>query len=450
MAEIKRRQNVLPSFIDHKFPLQERLVTQESRFQGWKATRRAAKSNSFARRMLKRVTSKKCNALYLALTLDSAKAILWDVVEQLLIDKGVGFTCNKQAGTFTLDNGSFIKFAGLDSNYREMRKILGQKFAIVGIDECGSMTQDMETIIHQMITPALTDEMGDLILLGTAEAIPGTYFQKVMDGKVPGWHLEVWDTYQNPYMAVNWDLEIKRILESNPLSANASWFRSHYRNEWAVDDELRIYRLNDYNTISALTYKKRPRHIIGVDLGFNDDCAFVIGTYFKDDPTLYIEKSFKQPGLDITDTANAIKALLKDYPNAQLIVDGANKQGVEEMKNRHGLGLKSASKEDKFTFMRILRDDFIQNRVQIVGPQNTQLVAEIESLLKLKEVDQEDPRCQNHVTDAMLYMWREARAYIEKPEVVEWKSPDQKMKDLELKEAEEMRQRVQEQSWGLF
>ena len=450
LAEIKKRQSIFPSFVDLNFPLQQRLVEQEIRFQAWMATRRAAKSNSFARRMLKRITKKKCNALYLALTLDSAKAILWDVVEQLLLEKKVSFTANKQAGVFTLGNGSIIKFAGLDSNYREMRKILGQKFAIVGIDECGSMTQDMETIVNQMITPALTDEMGDLILLGTAEAIPNTYFQKVMDGKVGGWHLEKWDTSQNPYMARNWEEDIKRILASNPLTEQASWFRSHYKNEWAVDDNLRIYNVFAYNLIKEVTYKKRPRHIIGVDLGFNDDCAFVIGTYFEHDPTLYVEKSFKQKEMDITDTANAIKALLKDYPNAQLIVDGANKQGVEEMKNRHKLGLKAASKEDKFTFMRILKDDLIQNRVQFVEQSNTQLLDEMRSLMKIKDVDQEDPRCQNHITDALLYMWREARAYIEIPEESEWKSPDEKMKQEEQREAEEMRRRVQEQNWGLF
>lgn len=450
LAEIKKRQGVLPSFIDNNFPLQARLVTQEQRFQAWMATRRAAKSNSFARRMLHRLLKKKTNALYLALTLDSAKAILWDVVYEALTNAKIDFTCNKQTGAFNLSNGSYIRFAGLDSSFKEMRKILGQKFAIVGIDECGSMTQDMETIVNQMIIPALTDEMGDLILLGTAEAIPNTYFQKVMDGKVPGWHLEKWDTSQNPYMAVNWAAELDRILTTNPLARQASWFRAHYLNEWAIDDSLRIYSVSDYNLIQKLEYKKRPRHTIGIDLGYNDDCAFVVGTYFQGDPTLYIEKSYKLPGLDITDTANAIKALLKEYPNASLIVDGANKQGVEEMKNRHRLGLKAASKEDKFTFMRILKDDFIQNKVQIVEPNNKQLLDELNSLMKVKDADQEDPRCQNHICDAALYMWREARAYIEQPEISEWKDQNQKMKEQELKEAQEMQRRIQEQTWGLF
>lgn len=450
LAEIKRRHAVLPTFIDPSFPLQERLITQPMRFQGWKATRRAAKSNSFARRMLKRLTQKKCNALYLALTLDSAKAILWDVVDDLLTQNKIGFSPNKQAGTFTLENGSFIKFAGIDSNYKEMRKILGQKFAIVGIDECGSMTQDMEVVINQMIAPALTDEMGDLILLGTAETIPNTYFQKVMDGIIPGWHLEIWDTYQNPYMAANWDAEINRILTANPLSEHASWFRAHYRNEWAVDDDLRIYRISPINYIDRMPVKKDPTYLVGVDLGFNDDCSFVVGCYFRHDPTLYVVKSFKAPGMDITDTANAIKSLLLDYGDALLVVDGANKQGVEEMRKRHGLPLKVAQKDDKFTFMRMLRDDFIQNRVQIVEQDNKQMIDELLSLLKLKDIDQEDPRCQNHLTDAMLYMWREARTYTEEPEVTEWKSADQKMKDLELKEAEEMRERIQEMNWIRF
>lgn len=446
LAEIKRRQGVAPSFLDHSFPLQCRLVEQPQRFQGWQATRRAAKSNSFARRMLRRITRKKCNALYLALTLDSAKAILWDVVEQLLIDNKVEFQSNKQAGTFTLGNGSFIKFAGLDSNFKEMRKILGQKYAIVGIDECGSMTQDMETIVRQMITPALIDEMGDLILLGTAENIPNTFFERVMRGDEPGFHTETWDTYQNPYMAKNWEAEVNRILSENPLAKEASWFKTHYLNMWCTDDELKVYQLADYNIIPSAPNKPRPTYTIGIDLGWDDASAFVVTAYFKGDPTLYVVKSFKSPELDITATANAIKGLLKNFPSAALVVDGANKQAVEEMRNRHGLGLEAADKTAKSDFMRIMRDDLIESRIQIVEPQNGQLLEEMRALMWLKGTDDEDPRCQNHLCDALLYNWRNARSYIEKPEVVEWKSESTKMAELEQLEAKRLDEERREMS----
>lgn len=431
--EIRKRLAVFPTFVDTGFPLQQRLVEQSLRFQAWQATRRAAKSNSFARRMLRRLTRKRCNALYLALTLDSAKAILWDVVDELLRSHNVEFNPNKQAGTFTLANGSFIKFAGLDSNFKEMRKILGQKYAIVGIDECGSMTQDMQTIVDQMITPALIDEGGDLILLGTAENIPGTYFEKVTSGKVPGWHVEKWDTYQNPYMAEKWKQEIERIMDVNPLAKDASWFKTHYLNQWCTDDDLRILTIAPCYVWARMPELRRPHYVIGCDLGWKDATSFVVTAYHRNDPTLYVVRSFKQAEMDLTDVAQTLKKLAAEYPG-QIIIDGAAKQSVEEMRKRHMLHLTNAEKTEKSMFLRMLNDDLIQGRM-IFSQDNKQLLEEAEQLMWLKGTDEEDPRCQNHLTDALLYAWRYARAYIEKPEVVEWKSSDEKAKQRELDEA---------------
>jgi hypothetical protein len=94
-------------------------------------------------------------------------------------------------------------------------------------------------------------------------------------------------------------------------------------------------------------------------------------------------------------------------------VDGANKQGVQEMQNRHDLGIKlnSAEKSDKATYLRLMNDDYLQGRIKHVGKDCEQLEDEQSKLMWIKGSDKEDPRCQNHCNDGALYIWRKMRTY---------------------------------------
>lgn len=436
LLELKRRfPDKARRFYDFKDPLfhlQNEILADKSRFQGWQATRRGAKSTTFGKKACD-VASNTPNSktLYLALTLDSAKGILWDCVEKELTSRGVKFRGYEREGRFELDNGSQIRFFGVDSNYKEMKKILGQAYDLVGIDECGSMTVDMETLVMQMILAALSDRQGSLVLLGTAENIPNTFFEKVMasiENSLP-WKLWKWTTEQNPYMAQQFASDKELILKNNPLAINTSWFKTHWMNLWCADDDLIIIRYNqEINHVEKLPDFKDWIYGLGVDLGFNDATSFTIDAMSSKSPYLYRIKSFKAPGLDFTGTAKIIKDLNEEYKFTFAEVDGANKQGVQEMQNRHDLGIRLsvAEKTDKATFLRLMGDDYKEGRIKHVGDGCRALEKEQSQLMWIKDSDKEDPRCENHCNDGALYIWRKMRNYF-KPEKSEWMSKDQRM-----------------------
>lgn len=456
LLEMKRRfPEKAKRFYDFKDPvflLQNQILEDRSRFQGWQATRRGAKSTTFGKKACATASNTPgAKVLYLALTLDSAKGILWDCVEKELTDKGVKFRGYEREGRFELENGSQIRFFGVDSNYKEMKKILGQAYDLVGIDECGSMTVDMETLVMQMILAALSDRQGSLVLLGTAENIPNTFFERVMalmESSLP-WKLWKWTTEQNPYMANQFAADKELILKNNPLAINTSWFKTHWMNLWCADDDLLIIRYNqEINHVEELPPFKDWIFGLGVDLGFNDATSFTVDAMSSKSPYLFRIKSFKAPGLDFTGTAKIIKDLNEEYKFTFAEVDGANKQGVQEMQNRHDLGIRLgvAEKTDKATFLRLMGDDYKEGRIKHVGSGCVALEKEQSQLMWIKESDKEDPRCENHCNDGALYIWRKMRNYF-KPEKSEWISKDQGM----LKRfEEEARQALDEREEALL
>ena len=450
--ELKRRFPDLAKkhydFIDYSFKRQAEILQDPARFQAWLFTRRFGKSTTFAKKGCGiNANNPGSKTLFLALTLDSAKGIILDAVEKELNEKKVPLKLYEREGIFDFKNGSMFRCFGVDSNYKEMKKILGQAYDLVGLDESGSMTIDVETLIMQMILAALVDRMGSLVMLGTAENIPNTFYQKVTEGKHTDldWSIYKGHTSESPYTGPGFEAEKARLVKNNPNVIHTSWFRTHWLNEWCADDDLLIIRHSEHLNETTLLPSGEVFYCLGVDLGFNDASSFSVCAYSRNDPNLYVLESFKLSGMDFTDVAGTIRNLQGLYPFYKIIVDGANKQGVEELRKRHQLPLVNAEKTDKATFLRALSDDYKQGRILVHKDKCKALIEEQSKLMWIKDTDKEDPRCENHCNDSLLYAWRECRNYMFQPEFTEWKSEEQKMNDQweeerkqALSEAEEM------------
>lgn len=414
LEELKRRGIGSPvCFLDQTFPAQYKAAQDKSFLKGIQCTRRAGKSTGEGKETLQSAYDHPGSKhLYGALTLSSAKNIIWDTLISELETNKVQHTVNSQSGIIKLGNKSEVRLFGLDSSYKEMRKILGGKYKTVKIDEAGSITQDLKKLCYQMVLPALTDEQGRLTLLGTAENIPKTFFEAVTSGQEPGWSIHKWTAFDNPYIREKWQEHINWIEQYNPSFKLTSEYKTHYLNEWCADDKLLIIKITSETVVDPFEFKS-PTYILGVDIGFNDACAFTLVAFHKSSPSLYVVEAFKEPELDITGTANRVKEYLRRFPIAKIVMDGANKQGVEEIKNRHFIPIQNAEKTDKASFLKILADDVTQGRVKYFKGKCDPLISEQETLQWKDETRQnEDPRIPNDQNDSFLYAWREARNYL--------------------------------------
>ena len=399
------------------FEIQNRILDDKgSRFKALNATRRGAKSNTEAMDHIEVCDMyPKSRTVYMGLTLDSVTEIIWDVFKEFNEKYKLGLKFNNTKKIIFYPNGSRTRLFGLDSNARQMAKILGQKLRKVSIDEAGSITVNLEEFCFQKVRPALIDLAPNswLTLLGTCENIPNTYFQKVTEGKCGNfdWKIYRWTSYENPFVSKQWEAEINEIREKNPKALETSAFKTHYMNEWCSDDDLLIIPASAMKMINELPRLGRGREwafMLGVDLGYNDATAYTLlafNWYYK---SVVVCMTFKSTEQDLTDVANVINQMKTDYGLTHIVVDGANKQGVEEIKKRHNLHeIEIAEKLGKATYLRLLRDEVISQKVEFMEGAVGDLQTEWQSLQwkdKMKLV--EDPRCQNHLSDSTLYIWR--------------------------------------------
>jgi len=465
-----------PTFGDAAFREQQAFLDDPSPLRVVLCTRRSGKSYGAGLALFRAAfATPGVSCLYVALTRASAKRILWkDVLKVVDREKQLGCRFNETELSVTLPNGSVIYLLGLDADEGEKEKALGQKFAAVVVDEAASFSIDLNELVYGILKPAVADYRGQISLIGTPGNLKRGLFFDLTEGQDPGapgrWFLRGWSGHRwsardNPHMADKWAAEVEELRAANPRIEETPLFRQHYLGQWVVDDDARVYRWdrarNGWNgQLPSIAGRGGWHHVIGLDLGFNDSTAWVVAAYHDADRTLFLLESIKAERLDVTDVATRTKALLARYDVDRVVVDGANKQAVEELKRRHGLPLTAADKSGKADFIEVMNGDLITGRIRVDVERAASLAEEWEGLVwdtRHQDRRVEHPACPNHAADAALYAWRFCYAYLAEapvarppagsPEALAQEAADLERVALDAWEQRE-RERREQEAWG--
>jgi len=379
-------------------------------------TRRAGKSYGAGLKLFKAAyETPNCSVLYVAKTRQSAKNIMCkDILSKINRDLGLGATFNKSELTFTLPNGSVIYLLGIDNSEEEAEKLLGQKFKCVVIDEAAVIQRDLYKVIYSVLKPAVADYNGQIIMISTTSDLLNSFYYKVTAEGYPGWTVMKWSAADNPYMKTVWAKEIKELRANNPRIHETPHYRRMYLNEWVIDTESIIYRYDPSNIVDSIP-NDITDYILGVDLGWDDPTAFVVCGY--NDNRLYVIETYKKSKMLLTKVADKIKELESKYGKFnKIIIDGAAKQSVEEMRARYGIDFTSAEKLGKKDHIEMMNTELAVNRVMLLEDGTEALRAEWDGLVwderaKLKGKYKEHPACPNHLADATLYAYWYSHTY---------------------------------------
>lgn len=422
--ELQRRQTKkVPQFFNGKFKAQEEFIANESKFKAILATRRFGKSYTGGLYMCScAYENPGVSIVYIALTRESAKKIMYkDVLKPLNRKYKLGMKFNETTLTVTLPNGSIIYLMGVDSSEDEKDKLLGQKYKLAVIDECASFNIDLRELVYGTLKPAMADLGGTIAMLGTPGNLTKSLFFDITNGIEPGWYVVKGDTSNNPYMAEKWKQEIEELKLNQPYIVETPMFKQMYLGQWVIDTDALVYKFNqDRNVYEILPLQAKGdwQYLLGVDLGYEDDSAFVVVAFHEYDKVLYIMDTFNRSKMDITDVANKIKQLKQTHNIHKIIIDGANKQAVEEIQKRHQIPLLTADKTGKSDFIEIMNAELILGRIKVNLKTGTALIQEWQNLVwkeqKGNKINkrEENPACANHLADATLYAWRYTYSYL--------------------------------------
>jgi hypothetical protein len=403
------------------FPAQARFVDDPAQRKFAICTRRSAKSYSMGLMLVETALKFPGGVgLYCAITREEAKRIVW---RPILMDIEAKVHAGMQFGEASLEvtfpNGSRIYLVGADANSSEKRKLKGQKFRLVAIDEAQDIVNGLDDLVHDVLEPAVAEHHGQIVLGGTPGEIRAGYFWRMTSAQVPGWSRHAWSWKDNPHVAGEMERFLKAKLAADPGFISTSAYKRNWLGEWVADEAHLCYSgYGEHALIRCAPEVMRDwTFVLGVDLGFNDDCSFVVGGYGPFDPCLYILSAEKKPGMDITDVAGKIRALQERWGATTVVIDGANKQGIAELENRHGLSLLPSEKADKATFMDLMSDDLRRGRMKLVRGTTVPLQTELSELIWDKRalerlIRREDPQLANHCSDGCLYLHRWTAPYL--------------------------------------
>lgn len=404
---------------------QRRFIDDPNRHKSLHCTRRAAKSFTAGLYMVETcLRFPGSNCLFVGLTRQSALDIIMkDILKVIDRKHAIQIHFNNTSLDCTFPNGSVIRITGVDVSEDEMNKLLGKKYKLVCIDEASLYTINLRHLVYDILGPAMADEQGTICLFGTSSNFTQGLFFDITNGKEPGWSIHRWSALQNPH--INWQAQLDEIKRMRPLYMETPQFRQWYLNEWVIETDKLVYKFNpDRNLFRDLPHpqSKGWNYILSCDLGWEDDTAIVLSAYHENDPCFYVLKTFAQKHMTFDLVEKKLLEFINDpkHPVNSVIIDGANKQGVESMTLRSKIFFEYADKLGKADHIEILNGDLIQGKVRIHANE-TALIDEMMALVwrtagdKIIYPKKEHPSLPNHRTDAMLYGWFNGYHFLSQP-----------------------------------
>lgn len=343
---------------------------------------------------------------YVALTRGSAKQIMWEELIRVNHHLALDLTLNHSELVAIFPNGSRLLVTGAD-DIRDIEKLRGQAFAKVAIDEAGSFGAHLEPLVDEVLSPALMDQDGTMLLTGTPSVACAGVFYDATTGKRPGWSNHAWTFRDNPHVPQGWIDEEKDRLG---ITEDSPKFQREYLGRWIAGATERLYQydpqLNTYDSLPDLPWS----YVLGVDLGWVDDCAFVLGAWCPASPTFFILEQYKSPHMLPPDIAATIKRIIHDKPYTKIVADtgGLALTIVEELRARWHIPVIAAKKIEKLANIELMNGDLRRGFVKLRP--NAPVLAEW-ALLNARPDGKEDPTVPNHLSDATLYAYRHAKQF---------------------------------------
>lgn len=407
------------------FKEQFNFISDEARLKALFCTRRAAKSYTGGIYLIEEALKyPRSNLLYLALTRETAKGIIWkDILKELDIKYKLGMIFNGTALTATLPNGSVIWVTGADADEDEMNKLLGKKYRLVVIDEASMFTVNMHQLVYGILKPATADQRGSICLLGTASNITRGLFYNITTKAEPGWSVHQWSAFDNPHIKDQWTEELKEIEEKRPAFRETALYKQWYLNQWVIDEAALVYKFSkERNNTHQLPIFEQPYHyILGITVGHSPDpSGFVIACYNDASPLLFIVHSEKQDNVDAAIIAKKINDFDKKYDFEVQVIFGLTEATVSEMNVRHACHTIFADNKEreKEYLVNLFNSDFNQQKIWFL-PQTNQLKDELETIVwetdssgKIKLPRKEHKNIPNQLANALLYLWRHTHSYL--------------------------------------
>jgi hypothetical protein len=373
------------------------------------------------------------------------------------------------------ENGHVIWLTGCKDK-GEADKLRGDKYRLAIVDEAGSglfnrvVKGDIEGskaitllqyLCQSVLSPALSDLRGRLVVSGTPWVLPAGFFFEISTGEGgrAKWETWEWTVLDNPFhphsplckdhdptgfqkeAEEDWGCESYTAEEQAelkkqgvvPLYPGMPWlkkatasFLREWLSQWIRDSEALCYSYaaarNSFFAAAEQGLLTRDaqgawvfpggdwRHILTMDIGHNDDTSFTVASSRSGFPHVFYRKSYGMPNMTTSQrVAEAMRLRSKFGISGEVVVDeGAlGKAIAEDMRRIYGMPCRPAQKSAKASAIRNLADGQRRGLVFIDTTECEQLVAEWMTVTWNKDRTDHDENIPDDCSDGSLYNFRE-------------------------------------------
>jgi hypothetical protein len=277
---------------------------------------------------------------------------------------------------------------------------------------------------------------GEPYLISRTFAAPEEYWATTEH--LPEWSFHSWTLADNVKKLdkrgrTAWENALEEKRRRRWADDNPKWRREGL-GEWATSDDVLVYAYGslvamDGETDCRATWRPKfgagytrwglPageewRYILGVDFGFNDDTAIVVLAYSPTHDTLYQVYDFKSKHMTASQAGEKLVATQALFENKieVMVCDGHDKQMVQDLNERFGLGLAPSEKQHKNAHIELLNSDLYDGKFKVLrdgelAHEWLHLQWDLENMTREEATRRgklvEDKRCANHLADACLY-----------------------------------------------
>jgi hypothetical protein len=433
-------------------PYQREAVLSSSSHKAILATRRAGKSHACCVALIVKALSRPgATCHYLALTRASAKRIAWKVLKALCRTHKINAEFSESELVVTFPNDASINLYGVNQE-NLLDNLRGTPIDLAVLDEAASYRGGIvEELIEEVLEPAFADHDGSLMLIGTPSPVCAGYFYKATTGQLSEYENFKWDIRNNPHVAKG---DPKGWLERHRLkkgwSLDNPTFQREYCGEWVQGSDLRVYQFNAFKNVGTPPFKL-THHVLGVDLGYRDDSAFVVLGFNPDvSANVYVVHQFSKAEMQLSQVAETIQTLMGRYAPYRVVIDegGLGKSIAEDFRTRLGLPCQAAQKSEKRAHIEQMNSEMFEGRVFLPSVDCPLALEMLNLVWTDAEKKEEDPRLSNHLVDAALYAWRETTAYTFKPKPpAETKTPLEEVDEFFQRKARSIERRRSSEWW---
>jgi len=402
------------------FEYQRKFIDDPSHFKTALCSRRSGKTYACCYYLIETATKHPDSlSAYIGLSRRSAKRLMWQEMKRANRKYMLGIKFNNSELVATLQNGAQIILTGANDE-ADIDKLRGSTYRLVVLDEAASFGAHMDSLVEEVLEPALVDHNGTLAMIGTPSAACSGLFYRATTESDFGYSNHHWTILENPYIPHAKDWLDRRMKQKGWTDDNPIYLRE-WRGRWIRSFDSLVYQFNeDRNVVNTLPWDDHDWHyILGVDLGYEDATAFIIGAFCEDLPDFYIVEDYKSSKMLPSDIAEKIKQYDREYDFRVMVADtgGLGKSIVEEFRYRHGLAIRAAEKRNKLSYIELMNSDLSASRIKVL--EGCSVLDEWRLLQWDEDRPKEDDRFENHLADAALYAWRESRHYASVPREVE-------------------------------